>query len=105
MGGLLVQQGATVLCAHGARAVPAEVNPRVRLSGMPACDLAAPWVVANCPGPPASTPPCRTAAWSGGTTRVTSLGRPLLVQSSLAVCAPSGLPLRIVDVQSRVSML
>ncbi len=37
-----------------------------------------------------------------GTTRVLSNGQPLLVQSSQAICAPTGTPLLIVATQTRV---
>jgi len=46
-----------------------------------------------------------TAQWLVGTTRVLSNGQPLLVQSSQAVCAPSGTPLMIVMTQVRVSAI
>jgi len=103
MAGLLLQQGATVLCAHGAPAMPTAPNPRVLLSGAPACNLPVPWVVTGCPAPSASMPPCVSATWTLGTLRVTSLGQPLVVQSGMAICAPSGLPLMVVLAQPRVS--
>jgi len=105
MAGLLIQQGATVLCAHGAPAMPTAGNPRVLLSGAPACNLPVPWTVSACPAPSSSMPPCITAMWILGTQRVTSLGQPLVVQSGMATCAPSGLPLLPVLVQTRVSAM
>ena len=63
--------------------------------------------VAGCTLPPpiVANGPCVTAQWVSGTTRVLSNGQPLLVQSSQAVCAPTGTPLMIVVTQTRVSAL
>jgi len=105
MPGFLVHVGATVLCAHGGQAQPTVPNPRVLVSGQPTVLLAAPYVVAGCPFPPASGGPCVTAQWLVGTTRVLSNGQPLVVQSSQAICAPTGTPLVIVVTQPRVSGL
>lgn len=94
MPGPLIQQGATVMCTHGGQAMPSVPNPSVMLSGMPSCLLPEPWSVIGCPGvPPAGLPPCVTAQWTTGSTRVTSFGQPLLVLSSIAMCIPSGVPL------------
>ena len=81
MPGFLIQQGATVMCAHGGQAMPTVPNPRVTLDGMPATTTTDPWTVAGCPGVPPPVPPCVTAQWILGTTRVTSMGQPLVVQS------------------------
>jgi hypothetical protein len=40
--------------------------------------------------------------WTVGTLRVTSLGQPLLVQSSVAVTVPGGVPLIPSTMQTRV---
>jgi hypothetical protein len=48
---------------------------------------------------------CVTAQWVVGTTRVTSNGQPLLVQSSQAVCTPAGTPLLVVVTQTRVTAI
>lgn len=107
MPGFLLHVGATVLCAHAGQAQPTVPNPRVMVNGMPTATLSAPYVVAGCalPPPPAANGPCVTAQWLVGTTRVLSNGQPLLVQSSQAVCAPSGTPLMIVMTQVRVSAM
>jgi len=103
MPGFLVHVGATVLCAHGGQAQPTVPNPRVLVSGQPTVLLTAPYVVAGCSFPPASGGPCVTAQWVVGTTRVLSNGQPLAVQSSQAICAPTGTPLVIVVTQPRVT--
>src|SRR6266550_2612718 len=94
----LVHVGAQVLFSHGGQAQPAVPNPRVTVSGQPTILMTSPYVVAGCtlPPPPAANGPCVTAQWLSGTTRVTSNGQPLLVQSSQAICAPTETPLMIV---------
>ncbi len=103
MPGLLIQQGAQVMCAHGGQAMPAAPNPRVTLEGMPSSVISIPWMVAGCPGVPTAVPPCVTAEWVVGTVRVTSLGQPLVIDTGVAVSAPGGTPLLPVVTQVRVS--
>ncbi|PPD26503.1 MAG: hypothetical protein CTY21_13795 [Methylomonas sp.] len=107
MPGFLVHVGAQVLCSHGGQATPTVPNPRVTVSGQPTVLMTAPYVVAGCalPPPPAANGPCVTAQWLSGATRVFSNGQPLLVQSSQAICAPTGTPLLIIATQPRVSAL
>jgi len=107
MPGFLVHVGAQVLCAHGGQATPTVPNPRVTVSGQPTVTIAAPYVVAGCafPPPTAGNGPCVTAQWLMGTVRVTSNGQPLVVQSSQAICAPTGTPLMIVLTQVRASAM
>lgn len=105
MPGFLVHVGAQVLCAHGGQATPTVPNPRVMVSGQPTVTIAAPYVVAGCafPPPPGGNGPCVTAQWLMGTVRVTSNGQPLVVQSSQAICAPTGTPLMILLTQVRAT--
>lgn len=107
MPGFLLHVGATVLCSHGGQAQPTVPNPRVLVSGQPTVAQTGPYVVAGCalPPPPAANGPCVTAQWITGTTRVLSNGQPLLVQSSQAICAPTGTPLIIAVTQTRASAL
>lgn len=105
MPGFLVHQGATVLCAHAGQAQPTVPNPRVLVSGMPTVLMTAPYVVAGCalPPPPAANGPCVTAQFVTGSVRVTSMGQPLLLLDSQAICAPTGTPLIIAVTQTRVT--
>jgi len=107
MPGFLVHVGAQVLCAHAGQATPTVPNPRVTVSGQPTVLISAPYLVAGCtfPPPPAANGPCVSAQWLVGSTRVTSNGQPLVVQSSQAICAPTGTPLMIVLTQTRVTAL
>ncbi len=98
MPGPLLTISATILCAHGGRANAVVPNPRLRMSGQAVPMSAAPLTVAGCPNPPppSSQGPCLTAQWvSGLTTRVRSLGQPLLCQTGQAVAMPTGAPLNI----------
>lgn len=104
MPGFLLHIGATVLCAHGGQAQPTAPNPRVLVSGQPTVTQPAPYVIAGCPFvPPGGNGPCVTAQWVTGTVRVMSNGQPLLVQSSQAICAPTGTPLLPLVTQARVT--
>lgn len=107
MPGFLVHVGAQVLCAHGGQATPTVPNPRVMVSGQPTVTIAGPYVVAGCtlPPPTVANGPCITATWLMGSTRVLSNGQPLVVQSSQAICAPSGTPLIIAITQPRVTAI
>lgn len=107
MPGFLLHVGAQVLCSHGGQATPTAPNPRVTVSGQPTVLITAPYVVAGCtlPPPPAANGPCVMAQWVTGTTRVTSNGQPLLVQSSQAIAVPTGTPLIIVATQTRASAM
>jgi hypothetical protein len=105
MPGFLLHVGATVMCAHGGQAQPTVPNPRLTVTGMPTVAMSAPYVVAGCAFPPNAGGPCATAQWVVGTTRVTSLGQPLLVQSSQAVAVPTGTPLIVASTQTRVSAM
>jgi hypothetical protein len=103
MPGPVVHLGATVLCMHGGQAMPTAPNPRVLVSGQPVSTLAAPYVVAGCPFvPPGGNGPCVTAQWVVGSTRVLVTGAPLVLQTSQAVCAPTGTGLLVVATQPRV---
>jgi len=103
--GFLLHAGATVLCSHAGQAQPTVVNPRVLVSGQPTVAMPGPYVVAGCalPPPPAANGPCVTAQFITAATRITSNGRPLLLQDSQAICAPTGTPLIVVLTQLRVS--
>lgn len=107
MPGFLVHVGAQVLCAHAGQATPTAPNPRVTVSGQPTVLITAPYMVAGCtlPPPTVANGPCISAQWLVGTTRVTSNGQPLVVQSSQAICAPTGTPLMILLTQTRVSAM
>jgi hypothetical protein len=103
MPGFLLHVGATVLCTHGAPAQPTLPDPRVTVMGQPIVTQAAPYVVTGCPLVPPAPGPCVTAQWIIGAARVFANGQPVLLQTSQAICAPTGTPVTIVAVQTRVS--
>ena len=102
MPGFILHLGATVICAHGGQALPVAPFPRVLVSGQPVATLSSPYAVAGCAFPPASGGPCVTAQWIVGAVRVLGGGAPLLMQSGVAICAPTGTPLTPVVTQPRV---
>ena len=102
MPGFLLHVGATVFCAHAGQALPTVPNPRVLVSGQPTTVTTAPWLVAGCPFVPPAPGPCVTAQWVLGTVRMLSNGQPLVVQSGVAICAPTGTPLLPIVMQTRV---
>lgn len=104
MPGQGIQQGASVLCAHGGTAQPSMSSVRVRIAGAAAIALPTPWTVSGCPFPPVSGGPCATAIWTTGSARVTSMGQPLAIQGGSATCAPTGTPLTAVGAQPRVKL-
>ena len=104
MPGFLLHLGATVLCAHGGQAQPTSPNPRVTVLGQPIVTQPMPYAVAGCAFAPGGVPfPCVLAQWTTGSTRITSMGMPVLLLDSQAICTPTGTPLMIVATQTRVT--
>jgi hypothetical protein len=102
MAGFVVQLGATVICAHAGQAMPTTPNPRVLLGGQPVVTLTSPWVVAGCGLTGTTMPPCVTAQFVVGATRVLAGGAPVVVQSGTSICVPTGTPLQVLVTQLRV---
>jgi hypothetical protein len=95
----LLTRASPAHCVHGGAATPAQASPRVLVAGAPALTLDDAWVVAGCAAPA----PCVTVRFVDAARRVTSGGRPLLLESSPAVCAPGGTPLILEAGQVRVA--
>lgn len=103
MPGFLLHQGATVLCAHGGQAQPTAPIPRVKVGGQPIVTQPPPYTIAGCPFNVSGSPvPCVTAQWITAAVRVRSMGQPVLLQDSQAICAPNGTPVTIAVTQVRV---
>ena len=98
----MLHVGAMVQCAHGGIAQPTTPNPRVMVSGQPIVTLSTPYTIAGCPFVSPAPGPCVTAQWVLGATRVLAEGVPVLVQSGMAVCVPTGTPLLVSVTQTRV---
>ena len=104
MPGFILHLGATVTCLHAGQAQPTAPFPRVLVNGQPIVTITAPYVIAGCTFvPPGGNGPCITARWVSGATRVLAGGTPVVVQSSQAICAPTGTPLIIATLQTRVT--
>lgn len=104
MPGYLLHVGAVVQCAHGGMVQPTVPNPRVKVMGQPTVQQPMPWTVAGCafPPPPIANGPCIIAQWVVGAVRVKSMGMPLLLQDSKAICTPTGTPTTVSMTQLRV---
>ena len=94
--------GATVLCAHAGQATPVMPFPRVMVSGQPVATLTTPYAVAGCALTGTPTPPCVTAQWTSGATRVVAGGIPVATMTGSSVWVPTGTPLAPVVAQTRV---
>lgn len=107
MPGFLLSVISQVQCVHLGQARPTIPNPRVMVSGQPTVLMTSPYQIVGCafPPPPNGNGPCISAQCMTGTVRVTSLGQPLLVQTSQGICVPTGTPLIIIATQPRVSAL
>jgi len=101
MSGHLLHLGAIVQCTHAGPATPMAANSRVLVTGQPTVLQTTPWTIAGCPLPK-NAPFDQTGSFTAGTTRVTSNGQPLALDSAASTCAATGQPLRVVQVQSRV---
>jgi hypothetical protein len=95
----IVHVGAGVTCTQGGQAQPTAPFPRVTVSGQPVVTLMTPYVVG---GGCISDPPCATAQWVVGATRVLAGGAPVITRTSQAVCVPTGHGLQVLATQTRV---
>jgi hypothetical protein len=100
--GALLDVSSTLACAHGGRAVPIQLVPRVRLSGNAVAAVAGPFPVIGCGlQPPAG--PCTTArAEAAESVRVRAGGLPVLTDGLVLRCEPTGTPVTVVQAQQRV---
>ena len=100
----MLHVGATVICAHAGQAWPVTPNQRVMVSGQPTVTQPSSWLVTGCTMPPRPIGfgPCLSATFVAGSTRVMSLGQPLVLMDSASIVAPAGIPLIVVTAQQRV---
>jgi hypothetical protein len=102
MPGMVLHVGATVMCMHGGQAQATVPFPRVLVGGQPVVTQTGPFVVAGCGLTGTPNPPCVSATFVSGATRVLVGGAPLLLQDSQAICVAPGTGLNIVVTQLRV---
>jgi hypothetical protein len=103
MPGFVVHQGAVVTCLHAGMAQPTAVQPRVRVSGLAVAVTPFPYTVAGCTLASVPSPPCVVGQWTLGAVRVRSLGMPLVINSGVATCVPTGTGLIVASQQVRVT--
>src|SRR5262245_22532303 len=99
----LLHDKATGKCSHGASARPLIGNPRVKLGGQPVLTIASPFVIGSCPNMVGAVKfPCLLGVFAKGATRVKVMGLPVLLDTSKATNAPTGVSTTITSTQSRV---
>ena len=103
MAGLLTL-GALILCDHGGGAEPLVPDPRVSIDGQPVIPMPSTFVVSGCLNPPPleGTGPCVSGQFITAAERVKVSGLPVLLQTSVAVCVPTGTGLCVTVNQARV---
>lgn len=101
MPGPILHVGALVQCPHAGQATPVTPSPRVTVVGQPITTLSSPYAIAGCANP-SPAPPCVSAQWTMGATRVTSMGQPVLILGGQATTVPNGVPLIATTTQTRV---
>lgn len=102
--GYALDVNSTVMCSHAGQAQPGSPSPRVTMANQAAVPLSSSYTISGCSLVPQAGGPCATALWVVGTTRVTSGGTPLLIDSGSAVCVPTGTGLQVSVVQQKVQM-
>lgn len=88
--------------------MPLMTSPRVRVAGLPVATQSLPYGIAGCSNPISPTNnvgPCIMANWIKAAQRIKTMGQPLLLRDSQAVCVPTGTPLIIGATQIRVKAL
>src|SRR3954454_23996558 len=103
MPGFLLHLGATASCTHQGQAIPMSPNPRVLVSGQPTVCMTSQYSIVGCPQQPPVGPPCVTAQFMTAATRLMSNGQPMLLLDSRATCVPTGVPVTILQTQTRVT--
>ena len=104
MPGFIFHQGTQVQCVHGGLVQLTSVSSRVTINKQPVAIQQVPSSVSGC-GNPTPPGPCVTAQWVTASTRVKSMGMPVLLLDSQAVCAPNGTPVIVRTTQNRVTAM
>ncbi|MEM9218822.1 MAG: hypothetical protein AAGD25_31340 [Cyanobacteria bacterium P01_F01_bin.150] len=104
MPGFILNQGTQVQCAHGGRVQLTSVNPQVTVNSQPIAIQQAPSTVSGC-GNPAPSGPCVINQWVTTSTKVTSMGMPVLLFDSQSICASNGTPVTVSATQNRVTAM
>lgn len=103
MPGPILTQSDTVQCSHAGTATPTTPFPRVQAGGAPIITTTCQYTVAGCALSSVPSPPCTTAMWSVGATRVTAGGSPVAISGGVSTAVPTGQPLLPTVTQQRVT--
>lgn len=99
----IVNAGSIITCAHGGLATAIAPCYRVRVDGQSVVTIASPFGISGCVvAAQSGQSPCLTGEFTDGASRVTAGGVPLVLESSMSACEPSGSPMMVATVQSRV---
>lgn len=99
----IVTLASTVNCAHAGTCTPVPAGGRVLVAGSPPALATTAYTIPNCSLKPPPIPPDTTGQFVGGlSTRVMVGGVPLVLASSVGTGLPTGNPLLVVNVQTRV---
>lgn len=101
MPGFILHQGTQAQCVHGGLVQLTSVSPRVTIDNQPVAIQQAPSTVSGC-GNLAPPGPCVITQWVTTSTRVTSMGMPVLLLDSQSICASNGTPVTVIATQNRV---
>jgi hypothetical protein len=102
MPGYICHLGATVICAHAGQAMPTSTVAKVRVANQPVTNMTSTYSVTGCALTGTTVPPCATAMFTVAATRVRAGGAPVLIQSGVSTCIPTGTPLQVLVTQVRV---
>jgi hypothetical protein len=99
MPGPIYHVGNTAVCPHGGQAQDVPSTPRVTVMGQPIGLMPDQYLIAGCAFNIGGAPhPCVRIQWLQPATRVTSMGKPVMMQTSTGLCqapdqAPQGAPI------------
>jgi hypothetical protein len=87
MPGTLFHVGAAATCSHGGQVATISSNTRVLVSGQPVATMGDLFTVTGCTFtvPPGKPQPCVKIQWTTPAARVTVMGQPVILQTSLGV--------------------
>lgn len=98
----LLHEGATVQCIHGGQAQPMVTDQQVTVGDQAIVTQSDVYTVSGCSNPVQAGGPCVTAQFLTAAVRVRANGQPVLLNSSQAICSPTG-TLTILSTQTRTT--
>ena len=100
---MILTTAGTLLCPHGGQVMANIETSGVTIAGAPVLTQDMTLIIASRPLP-ANTPPgpCVSGRFMTGASRVTVMGRPVLLADSISTSTPAGLPMQVLTMQQRV---